>query len=64
MYFTSNTHTMNDIRNTLTENAEQATVLGKCHAFNTLTENAKQATVLGKCHVFSVSRLTPTQEVT
>ncbi|RMX48295.1 hypothetical protein pdam_00014726 [Pocillopora damicornis] len=27
MYYTSNTHTMNDIRNTLTENAEQLVVL-------------------------------------
>lgn len=29
MYFTSNTHTMNDIRNTLRENAEQLVILGK-----------------------------------
>lgn len=29
MYFTSNTHTMNDIRNTLRENAEQLVILGE-----------------------------------
>ena len=31
MYFTSNTHTMNDIRNTLRENTEQLVILGKHH---------------------------------
>ena len=29
MYFTSNTHTMNDIRNTVKENAEQLVILGE-----------------------------------
>lgn len=29
MYFTSNIHTMNDIRSALAENTEQAMVLGK-----------------------------------
>ena len=36
MYFTSNTHTMNDIRNTLRENTQQLVILGEygtitCH---------------------------------
>ena len=37
MYFTSNTHTMNDIRNTLRENAEQLVVLGEAASLHAVS---------------------------
>lgn len=56
MYFTSNTHTMNDIRNTLRENSEQLVILGGCFSllsFFSFTKHWKHATYLLYCLLVS-----------
>ena len=56
MYFTSNTHTMNDIRNTLRENSEQLVILGGCFSllsFFSFTKHWKHVTYLLYCLLVS-----------